>query len=1569
MNICITLKQLAEKIIANRSLTLKANITLIVAPGKHCPSSTVQLNNTANIFIKGLSDNGNKPEISCKQKSCFSLRISTLIHIENLLFAHSFSEVSNGGTIFVSGAEFVIIFQCAFVNNTIRKQGGAMRLQHIERAYILETQFINNSVICRQTVIAGQLGAHCIQRCTAFGGAVSIAYIKLLLIADSYFERNLATCFGGMLVSVNSHISLHNCTCIKSSTIDAPGLGGCLYIDVSSLDVVDSVFSENRGYFGGGIYSTSSMVDIQNSSFLFNSANLTGGGVHFDTYLTNSISNSYFKNNFANTGGAAFIIHGDTFISRSTFVSNIGESKGGALYIDLHGQPSCTVSCDNKVIPTGNESVVSIVDSTFKQNKQKLMGGAIFAFRGVLNITNCDFVENTGSNGGAINANIIFLYIQRNNFTNNTAGLFGAGLYFGNGTLYSSNNMYKTNTGISGGALYSIFSTAVSQNDRYIANEAYRSNGGAIHSFYADITTTYCEFVGNYALLGGGALFVGNGRYNSRKSLYTTNYSNRNGSALYISTSLVNMNGDTFLYNIGGQISSNSQAIFQLHNNTLNDDYSFTIQMTDSHGMCTNSTFINNVGSLYLFFSTLNFTSLLISVGNVGTTGGALTLVQSTAIFEHSSQVNISENTALYGGGIFLSQSDLRVYTQCLNVDNNSAKKFGGGIYGYQSQITVRPIETTDLTLFSRNNASLGGALFTVATSLFIFHGSTTFLSNHALRGGAAVLSEGSKIYIQKSAQDIYNELSIKLLFSNNSADYGGAIYVMDDSNSAVLCQQTARSNLRTLSMNECFLQTLRLYYPNDTEFNKYNYMNVFFQFNEGNIAGNDIYGGLLDRCQINAFSEIYNVGFRNELSGFDYLKTIAKFQINFDYSQITQIFDPQVVVTNITRNLVMNVISSDPVQLCFCENNTYNCSSQLPRIFTRRGEAFSFRAITVDQVENPVNGTVLATVVSSGTRLKVGQARQVTAGECTELVYNIFSTEAEATFKVFPDGPCSDIGISFKTVTTTFLPCKCPNGFQPAPLDNECRCECDSFVSTYASFCHLESSTRVRVVRRSSKYWIQYVNNKNITGFQFQDCPYDYCVSTPANLSISLPLNVDTQCAFNRSGIMCGDCEEGFSLVFGSSMCVQCSNNYLALLIAFAAAGIAIVVLILILNVTVATGTIHGIILYANIVAANSPAFLPPKTALRIFLSWLNLDLGIETCFYNGMDSHAKVLLQLVFPTYIILLSILIIIVSNYWGWFAGLIGRKNPVATLCTLFLLSYSKLLRTIIECLQFTHLTFPDGSTEILWFYNPNVLYSSPSRIPFFMIAILIIALGTVYTALLFFGQWLRKLPGKKLTRCIQSNKYNAFIDAYHAPFHFKHQFWLGVLLIVRIIHHILSAVLEESTHLLVVSCLMCIVLVMKQLFKVYKNWLINLLETSFLINLLLFASSSYYVSNTNSDQLGLANTSVSMAFVTFMGIVAYHCHTYFLTSFSVYQKLLLVVKSCRDVCKQKMSTVNTETAVARNDTAHIRLLQREPALDIIAPITAKDYVPPTVPSASKVPVPVKPVSSTTVVITK
>ena len=56
----------------------------------------------------------------------------------------------------------------------------------------------------------------------------------------------------------------------------------------------------------------------------------------------------------------------------------------------------------------------------------------------------------------------------------------------------------------------------------------------------------------------------------------------------------------------------------------------------------------------------------------------------------------------------------------------------------------------------------------------------------------------------------------------------------------------------------------------------------------------------------------------------------------------------------------------------------------------------------------------------------------------------------------------------------------------------------------------------------------------------------------------------------------------------------------------------------------------------------------------------------------------------------------------------FARQIGRRDPIATLATLVLLSYTKLLSTTIAILSYANLHYPDGSHVRVWLPDGNVL---------------------------------------------------------------------------------------------------------------------------------------------------------------------------------------------------------------------------------------------------------------------
>ena len=126
--------------------------------------------------------------------------------------------------------------------------------------------------------------------------------------------------------------------------------------------------------------------------------------------------------------------------------------------------------------------------------------------------------------------------------------------------------------------------------------------------------------------------------------------------------------------------------------------------------------------------------------------------------------------------------------------------------------------------------------------------------------------------------------------------------------------------------------------------------------------------------------------------------------------------------------------------------------------------------------------------------------------------------------------------------------------------------------------------------------------------------------------------------------------------------------------------------------------GTINGLIFYANIVWVNNASFFKTpnifgvrvfQQVLAVFIAWMNLDLGIETCFFQGMDVYMQTWLQFAFPFYIWMIVGVIIFLSRRSITVVKLVG-SSAVSILATLFLFSYAKLQRTVITAFSFTYM---------------------------------------------------------------------------------------------------------------------------------------------------------------------------------------------------------------------------------------------------------------------------------------
>ena len=386
--------------------------------------------------------------------------------------------------------------------------------------------------------------------------------------------------------------------------------------------------------------------------------------------------------------------------------------------------------------------------------------------------------------------------------------------------------------------------------------------------------------------------------------------------------------------------------------------------------------------------------------------------------------------------------------------------------------------------------------------------------------------------------------------------------------------------------------------------------------------------------------------------------------------------------------------------------------------------------------------------------------------------------------------------------------------------------------------------------------------------------CPFDYCNTQSVNFSFTDP---DPQCALKRSGILCGGCSNNLSLALGSNNCIPCPHSFhLTLIIPFAAAGLGLVALLMVLNLTVSIGTINGLIFYASIVkiSESNGIFFPngPVPVLSQFIAWLNLDLGIETCFYHGMTAYHKMWLQFAFPLYIWFIIATITVLCRYSTWLSNKIG-SNVVQVLATLILLSFTKNFQTIILAMKFTTLS----CGNIVWSVDGNVPFFSLQHYALMAAVALFLLLAVPYIAALLFDAVIEKYLTRMRFFRKQWIRFKPFVDAYHGPYKDNCWFWTGLLLLVRMLFTLVSLYFDTYAALIFITTSTCVLLSLMTFFGgVYQNKYLNILEWSSLINLILLSAIfNPWLDQSASAQQVVTIISVSVAFVMFISILAYH----------------------------------------------------------------------------------------------
>ena len=1534
---CFTLAEFAS----NSSYSDQDNLTLSFLPGQHLLTRRLRIDGPQHISLTGQNSSNSLSTIKCQGTSGFEFRDIQSLNIAYLEFTGC-EKLRRGGAIYISNVDNILIRGCHFTDNRVLEQlgssGGAIYAQDTVAMNIEESFFDNNYAAASLYIVSE-------------GGAIFVSR--------------------GVIISTNVQY-------INNSA----EYGGAIYVDSGDITSTNDHYTNNRAdYYGGAIYVDSGNISSTNDQFTNNSADRGGGAIYTsgdrDTKLSDTkLSGANFEHNLAGEGAVIYKNGGALVIGQSNITDNFA-SIIGTVYMN-----SGTLSLSGGVNFMNNQGSLYVFNTQveFKGivafvNNFGDSGGAITAFLSEILFnaaSTVTIVNNTATNGGGISLIQSNLHVYHSiELTDNNATDFGGGIY-----AYQSDIEFKPeqkqrskitkNTASNGGAICAIASNIhISNTDMEVSSNIAKVNGGAIYleqnsKIYVQKHKPEYSFIGPRVRLDvtsnsaekGGAIFVAD---------------NTNDGVICQGANTGIYQAECFLQTLGLHQTVVSRRGFNLINTFFSDNIAHQ-SGSDIYGGLLDRCTINQNAELVLKYKNLS------GFDYVKATTQIEQITDYNKYYHHTPDYFI-ENISRLDVKTLISSDAVRVEF-CLNN-------------------VISPN-------YSHPNVSIKkGEMFTVSLVAVDQVGNplnATIINSFQSESGNGRLKAGQ---VEQQVGDQCTELEYNVYSQDNSAQ----LHIHADGPCGD--KGVSRKTLTVIflpcicligfhpsqSENDCICecdQNSLVFCSDNVLSPDYSYTNVSKKKGEMftiSVVAVDQTGNPVNATIISSFSSesgkghlkdsqvVQQVG--NQCTQLEYnvysLDNSAQIHINL-YTDtpcgnrvatrtLNVIFLPCTCPAGFHPSPSENdcICECDQSSLVFCSDNFISPNYSYHNISIKKGEMFTVSIAAVDHDGYAVNSTIISSFSSESGKghLKDSQVVQQVGNQCTELEYNVYSLDnsAQIHINLYTDTPCGN-RVSTKTLNLNFLPCICPVGFQVSQSENDCICECDQRLKQHQiTTCSAENET----ILVETNIWIGFGDYTNETELIIHDCPFDYCVQEPVHVNLS---SADEQCAYNRTGILCGMCQEGLSLVVGSSRCRECSDNSISLLIPFALAGIALVAFILLFNLTVATGTIHGLIFYANILSANHSLFLPPSTSnfLTVFISWLNLDLGIEACFYDGMDSYGKFLLQLAFPTYLFVLIGTIIALCEVSKKFATLLSNRNPVAALCTLILLSYSKLIRTIITALQFTHLDYPDGLRKIVWLYDANVPYFTVSHIPRFIAAFIVIILGAIYTILLFFGQWFSRCSNRKIMKWAQNTKYNAFIDAYHAPFTPKHRYWFGLLLFAQITHNVVASMATGPIPILSAACVALGLILLKLLnTRIYKNRLQDSLETLFLTDIVILAVATFYIIVTKEGQLPLANTSMAISFILFLIILGYHFYKYILKGTRVWGKMTKPFQGTKQATNRlqifKLAPVKNKAKPVDRDPPDPDNQLREPALDILDPVYTEDYrvtpPPPDIPKPPKV----------------
>ena len=631
-------------------------------------------------------------------------------------------------------------------------------------------------------------------------------------------------------------LTLNDLTLINANPVsDSSGIvsnGGAVYFDGSTLIVNNVNFKNNTVYkYGGAIYTTGTCI-VDSSVFDGNdvqlrSQNIDNGGaaIYADNGASLLISNSQIINNHKNMVirdnnvgdlvDGVVVATGYTKISKSYFRNNSGCYGGAVTSLGYTNAGKNQIIIENSVFDSNRAfqgAAVNVIGSTFKisgtnftNNKGVGYGsgnpnvGALltwYSCEGTL--SDCNFINNTADNGAAYrlgddNNGVSSASVDSCTFINNTASNQGGAVYeggkTGKATLDIKNSIFTNNSAKKeGSAIYSGYTLNIDDDTTFTNNMVYMYYTGTLNISEIKTFTDLQKAIN---------MVEGDIHLSSNVTMLASEADNFvNG---IVVDHLVNLKCDGFTIN-----ANNLGRIFNV---TSTADKLNIYNANLINGKATEGGAIYNDGSLTL-------SDVKLSDNAADSYGGAVFnnghLVVGNSVFDANDIVNRGSASVDYGGAAIYNWYDGVLTVSGSNFTNNiknykngdrlvgavatigdatisdsyfvnNAGRWGGAITTSGALIAGDDVNTLTVSgsTFKENGGLYGAGIFVAGSDFTV--SDCVFDKNTAFGKGNMTPNNnnGAAIVVTDTGKDITGAITGSN-FTNNKAQYGGAIYICE---------------------------------------------------------------------------------------------------------------------------------------------------------------------------------------------------------------------------------------------------------------------------------------------------------------------------------------------------------------------------------------------------------------------------------------------------------------------------------------------------------------------------------------------------------------------------------------------------------------------------------------------------------------------------------------------------------------------------------------------------------------------------------------------------------------------